>query len=86
MLLKRSPSLLVFACGFAAVLGFLALNSTARADIVWSAPVTISGDSDVSAVGSTLYAYDWSGSSVSVNGVSFNGTTSQTSRPARVCR
>ena len=57
------------ACGLAAALAVLALNSTARADIVWSTAVDISNDSDVLAAGNTVYAYDWANANLSVNGV-----------------
>ncbi len=66
------------ACGLAAALAVLALNSTARADIVWSTAVNISNDSDVLAAGNTVYAYDWANANLSVNGVNFTGTSVNT--------
>jgi autotransporter-associated beta strand protein len=46
------------------------------ASITWNTPVAISGDTDVSTAGLLTYAYCWSGTSTTVNGVSFTGTTS----------
>jgi hypothetical protein len=39
--------------------------------ITWNPPVTIARDADVSTNGAAVLAYDWSGSSQSVNGVGF---------------
>jgi fibronectin-binding autotransporter adhesin len=60
------------------VLGALiAFNLSARAaSITWNTPVTIAGDTDVSTTGMLVYAYCWSGTSTTVNGVNFTGTTS----------
>ncbi|MDB6019147.1 MAG: Extracellular serine protease precursor [Pedosphaera sp.] len=60
------------------VLGALiTLNLSAQsASVTWSTPVTIAGASDVSTTGTLAYAYCWSGTSTTVNGVNFTGTTS----------
>ena len=58
---------------------FLALSLAGRlqaAWIVWSPPVNVSGDTDVSTAGTLAYAYDWSGTNATVNGVAFTGTAS----------
>ena len=44
--------------------------------IVWGTNVTVSADTDVFTNGTLLYAYDWSGTNVTVNGVSFTGISS----------
>ena len=44
--------------------------------ITWGTNVTISADSDVFTNGTLLYAYDWAGANVTVNGVAFTGTSS----------
>jgi fibronectin-binding autotransporter adhesin len=49
------------------------------ASITWSTPAAIAGDSDVSTTGTLAYAYCWSGTSTTVNGVNFAGTTSANS-------
>ena len=63
------------------VLGALmASNLVARAaSVTWNTPVTIAGDTDVSTSGTLAYAYCWSGTPTTVNGVNFTGTTSATS-------
>lgn len=58
----------------------IAFNLSARAaSITWNTPVTIAGDTDVSTTGMVVYAYCWSGTSTTVNGVNFTGTTSTSS-------
>jgi autotransporter-associated beta strand protein len=52
--------------------------------ITWSTPVAIAGDTDVSTAGVLAYAYCWSGTSTTVNGVNFTGTTSASSGGANV--
>jgi autotransporter-associated beta strand protein len=54
------------------------------ASVTWNTPVTITGDTDVSTTGALVYAYCWSGTSTTVNGVSFTGTTSTSSGGANV--
>jgi autotransporter-associated beta strand protein len=44
--------------------------------ITWNTPAAITGDSDVATTGALVYAYCWSGTSATVNGVNFTGTTS----------
>lgn len=44
------------------------------ATIVWGLPTTISGDSDVSTLGTTLSAHNIAGSTVTINGVTFDAT------------
>lgn len=44
--------------------------------MTWGTNVTISADSDVFTDGTLLYAYDWAGNNVTVNGIAFTGTTS----------
>ena len=63
------------------VLGTLiAFNLNARAaSVTWNNPVAITGDTDVSTTGTLTYAYCWSGTSTTVNGVNFTGTTSASS-------
>lgn len=46
------------------------------AQITWGASTTISADTDVITNGTLLYAYDWGNNAVTVNGVSFLGTSS----------
>ena len=58
----------------------IAFNLSARAaSITWNTPVTIAADTDVSTTGMPVYAYCWSGTSTTVNGVNFTGTTSASS-------
>lgn len=45
------------------------------ASIAWSTPSNVTGDADVFATGAVAYAYDWSNTTPTVNGVSFTGTT-----------
>ena len=47
-------------------------------NLVWNTPVTISGTNDISTNGTLLYAYNNSGSSAAVNGVTFTGVNSFT--------
>lgn len=64
-------------------LALLALTSTTflasanAATIVWGSAVTISGDSDVSTTGTSVFAanFDRDGSTITVNGVNFVGGT-----------
>lgn len=50
----------------------LAINAQANSDITWSTPQTISGASDVSTLGTTLYAFTaYGGAQQTVNGVPF---------------
>ena len=83
--LRRTFSASIVACGLAAALAILALDSTASADIVWTTAADISSlsgsaaDSEVYTVGNAVFAYDWdygvSGTpNVSINTVSFTGT------------
>ena len=44
--------------------------------VTWNTPATITGNSDVSTTGALDYAYCWSGTSTTVNGVKFTGTAS----------
>ena len=46
--------------------------------LAWSAPVTISGAADIATNGTALYAFNNSGSSVTVNSVTFTGVNSST--------
>jgi|GEM_PF-477343 len=46
--------------------------------IVWSAPVTIAGAADIATNGTSLYAFNNSGGSASVNSVTFTGVSSYT--------
>ncbi len=46
--------------------------------MVWSAPATISGAADVATNGTSLCAYNSSGSSATLNGVTFTGVNSST--------
>ena len=46
--------------------------------LIWNRPATISNTNDVSTNGTLLYAYNNSGSSISVNGVTFTGVNSYT--------
>ena len=60
-----------------AVVFYLSAAGGFAASITWGAPMTISGDTDVTNSGAALYAY--AGGAVTVNGISFaatgNGTT-----------
>jgi hypothetical protein len=70
--LKRlTPRLLV------AVLALFALAaaSAQAASITFNTPVTITGDTDVSTIGTVLCAYDWANSAQTVNTVVFTGIT-----------
>lgn len=62
-----------FAITQTATVNFVAVNP-----ITWGTPATISGDTDVSTVGTFKYAYHWDGGNNTVNGVPFTGTTSMT--------
>ncbi len=75
---SRRISTSLFACGLAAALAILALDSTARADIAWSTAVGIANDNDVLAAGAAVYAYDWANANIAVNGVNFTGTSVNT--------
>jgi hypothetical protein len=44
--------------------------------ITWSTPANITGDADVAALETAVYAYDWANANTTVNGVNFTGTTS----------
>ena len=44
--------------------------------VVWGANATVSGDADVFTNGVFQYAYNWTGTNATVNGVMFTGTTS----------
>lgn len=61
-----------------AVLLFLAPAASFAATVTFKTPVTISGDSDVLNIGSTVFAYNFYSSGGSVNGVSFTNSTSTT--------
>jgi fibronectin-binding autotransporter adhesin len=68
-----------------ALAAFIAFSLTARAaSITWNTPVAISGDANVTTNGTLVYAYCWSGTSTTVNGVNFTGTTSANSGGADV--
>ncbi len=54
------------------------------AAITWSTPATISGDTDVCAWGTALYACDWNNVNQIVNGVSFTGSSSTSSGGANI--
>lgn len=72
----------------AAVIGAVETATTARAaTITWGAPQNISGDSDVSTVGTLLYAYNFGHSrvdSTTVNGVEFTAFALPNSTPAGI--
>ncbi|MDD5674884.1 MAG: hypothetical protein PHC61_12010 [Chitinivibrionales bacterium] len=51
--------------------------SAFAAGITWGAPTNIHADADISTTGTLKYAYNWSGTNVTVNGVTFTGTTSK---------
>ncbi len=52
--------------------------------ITWSAAQNISGGSDVATLGNSVYAYNWSGSSGTVNGVTFTGESSTSGGSANI--
>jgi len=61
--------------------GYVPLGATSfhlgnGSSIVWGTNVTVSADTDVFTNGMMLYAYDWNGASVTVNGINFTGTSS----------
>jgi hypothetical protein len=43
--------------------------------VVWGTNVTVSADTDVFTDGTVLYAYNWSGTNATVNGITFTGVT-----------
>ncbi len=53
-------------------------------NVSWSTPIVISGVTDVTKVGTSVYAYNWSGTTETINGVTFTGTTSATSGGANI--
>ena len=65
---------------FSTLLSFLALLAAGSlglaanaAAITWTAPAGIAGTNDVATNGTGLYAYDWTGTNQTVNGVTFTG-------------
>jgi len=52
-------------------------SNVQAAAITWAAPVNITGDTDVSTVGTLLYAETW-GAGTTVNGVTFTFNSSKT--------
>ncbi|MDD5673355.1 MAG: hypothetical protein PHC61_04275 [Chitinivibrionales bacterium] len=44
--------------------------------ITWGTPAYVAGNSDISTTGTFKYAYNWGGATVTINGVTFTGTTS----------
>ena len=63
-----------------AVMGILGLLAPAAdaAVITWGSAMNITGSADVATVGTLNYAYDWNGTSGTVNSVPFAGTTTTT--------
>jgi hypothetical protein len=59
------------AYGPVATATYITTMAPQAASITWNAPASIEGDSDVSTNGVSIYAYDWNGSSLNVNGVNF---------------
>jgi autotransporter-associated beta strand protein len=59
-------------------LGSTNLHIANAAAITWGTNVTVVADTDVFTDGTFQYAYNWSGTNVTVNGVTFTGTTSST--------
>jgi hypothetical protein len=59
-------------------LGATNFHINGSAAVVWGTNVTVSGDSDVFTDGTLLYAYNWSGTNGTVNGVAFTGATNAT--------
>jgi hypothetical protein len=58
------------------LLAFFLWPKLARAQVTWSAPATVVGDTDILTVGNVLYAYDWGNNTVTVNGVNFAASSS----------
>ena len=57
-------------------LGATNFHVNSSSPIIWSTNTTVANDSDVFTNGTFLYAYDWSGTNQTVNGVTFSGTSS----------
>jgi hypothetical protein len=72
----RAGARLLGATALAAWVAALAPQPAAAASITWGPATTISGDSDVAASGTPLYAY--AGGATTVNGVSFTQVTTGT--------
>ncbi|MDD5672792.1 MAG: Ig-like domain-containing protein [Chitinivibrionales bacterium] len=53
-----------------------AIVPPAGGSITWGTPMNITGDADISTNGTLVYAYNWSGSNQTINGVTFTGTSS----------
>ncbi|PWU15412.1 MAG: hypothetical protein C5B50_15495 [Verrucomicrobia bacterium] len=62
----------------------LQLRDTTAGIIAWGAPTTIVGDTDVTTVGTLTYAYDFSSSGSTVNGVAFTANTSTSGAGANI--
>ena len=67
MKLMRSPAI---RCAIISQILYSGGSKVQAASITWAAPVNITGDTDVSTVGTPLYAETW-GASTTVNGVTF---------------
>ena len=69
------PRRAAFALALAVLAAVLLAGAPARAGtIVWGLPTTISGDADVSTLGTTLSAHNLAGPTISINGVTFVAT------------
>jgi autotransporter-associated beta strand protein len=78
-LLKQCLTLLAFILVFAA-----GARTAFGAAITWQTPTTVVGDTDVSTAGTLVYAYNFSSSASTVNGVAFTGNTSLTGAGANL--
>jgi hypothetical protein len=65
-------------CWIVCCLGLLAAPPAVRAQISWSTPGNITGDTDVLTNGAVSYAYNWGGIGSTVNGVTFTAENSTT--------
>ena len=74
MKLMRSPAI---RCAIISQILYSGGSKVQAASITWAAPVNITGDTDVSTVGTPLYAETW-GASTTVNGVTFAFDSSKT--------
>ena len=67
-------------CLLALIIAFtLASGCVRAAAVIFTAPVTIAGDSDVATNGTLVFAYNWANASQTVSGVPFAGTAATTS-------
>ncbi|MDE3099590.1 MAG: hypothetical protein KGJ88_08950, partial [Verrucomicrobiota bacterium] len=57
-------------------LGATSFHVGGSSSIVWGTNTTVTADSDIFTNGTLLYAYNWSGTNQTVNGIAFTGTTS----------